>query len=283
MKSPAVWLSVAVYVLAMILALLSDLAQGLVYIGLSVGIVALVWLVFDITKKTQVEGSQIRRPILELALGCLVYLVFEFTPNPLDFGDKWGLGGILRKGLLLFVLPCVFLMLRKHTLSSMGLSLLNWKQNLKVGGIVLACLAIPGALFVGDTGSVILSGQVNIFQAIPALVIYFIHNVVMSGLPEEFFYRAFLQTRLSQILKSRLAGILVQSLLFGLVHIPNVMRWHNMTPWEAFYSACLLQAVLGILFGVLWDRTHSLIPGVLVHSGSNTLNNLGDAIALVFG
>jgi len=68
MKSPAVWLSVAVYVLAMILALLSDLAQGLVYIGLSVGIVALVWLVFDITKKTQVEGSQIRRPILELVV-----------------------------------------------------------------------------------------------------------------------------------------------------------------------------------------------------------------------
>jgi membrane protease YdiL (CAAX protease family) len=281
-KSPVVFLFGAVFVFAVVLSMLSDPSQGLVYIGISTGIVFLVWLIFDVTKKMQVADIQVRKPWLELAFGCLMYFVFEFTPY-LDMGDKWNLGEVLKKGLLFLILPYVFLRLRKYPLSSMGLSLSNWKQNLKVAGIVLACMAIPSVFFISNTAGLILGGQITLTQAVPALMIYFIHNVARSGLPEEFFYRVFVQTRFSQVLKSRLGGILVTSLLFGLTHIPNVMRWYpEMTLSEAFCSAFFIQGFIGLVYGVLWERTHNLIPGTIVHSGINALNNVGSAVALIF-
>jgi membrane protease YdiL (CAAX protease family) len=281
-RSPAVFLFAAVFVLAVILSMLSSPSQGLVYVGLSVGIVFLVWLILDVTKEMPVADIQVREPWLELAFGCLMYLVFEFTP-PLNFGDKWSLGEVLKKGLLFLILPYVFLRLRKHPPSSMGLSLSNGKQNLKVASIVLACMAIPSGFFISDTADLILGGQIALTQAVPALVIYFLHNVVRSGLPEEFFYRVFVQTRLSQVLKSRLGGILITSLLFGLTHIPHVIKWYpEMTLSEAFCSAFFIQGFMGLVHGVLWERTHNLMPGTIVHSGINALNNVGDAVALIF-
>jgi membrane protease YdiL (CAAX protease family) len=281
-KSPAVFLFGAVFVFAVVSSVLSAPSQGLVYVGMSAGIVLLIWLILDVTREMQVPDTRVREPWLELAFGCLVYLVFEFTPY-LDSGDKWNLGEVLKKGLLLLILPYVFLGLRKYPLSSMGLSLSNWKQNLKVAGIVLACMAIPSAFFISDTADLILGGQITLTQAVLALVTYFVHNIARSGLPEEFFYRVFLQTRLSQVLKSRLGGILVTSLLFGLVHIPNVIRWYpEMTLSEAFCSAFFIQGFMGLVHGVLWERTHSLIPGTIVHSGINAINNVGSAVALIF-
>ena len=274
LRSPAVFLFGAVFVFAAVLSVLSDPSQGLVYVGMSAGIVLLVWLILDVTKEMQVADTQVREPWLELAFGCLVYFVFEFTPY-LDLGDKWNLGEVLKKGLLFLILPYVFLRLRKHPPSSMGLSLSNWKQNLKVAGIVLACMAIPSVFFISDTADLILGGQITLTQAVPALMIYFIHNVARSGLPEEFFYRVFVQTRLAQVLKSRLGGILVTSLLFGLTHIPNVIKWYpKMTLSEAFCSAFFIQGFMGLVHGILWERTRNLIPGTIVHSGINALNNV---------
>jgi membrane protease YdiL (CAAX protease family) len=230
-KSPAVFLFGAVFVFAVVSSVLSAPSQGLVYVGMSAGIVLLIWLILDVTREMQVPDTRVREPWLELAFGCLVYLVFEFTP----------------------------------------------------AGIVLACMAIPSAFFISDTADLILGGQITLTQAVLALVTYFVHNIARSGLPEEFFYRVFLQTRLSQVLKSRLGGILVTSLLFGLVHIPNVIRWYpEMTLSEAFCSAFFIQGFMGLVHGVLWERTHSLIPGTIVHSGINAINNVGSAVALIF-
>jgi len=115
------------------------------------------------------------------------------------------------------------------------------------------------------------------------LLVGFLIQMAFVGLPEEFFYRVFVQTRLSQVLKTRWGGILVTSLLFGLTHIPNVMSWYpEMTLSEAFCSAFFIQGFIGLIYGVLWDRTHNLIPGVIVHSGLNALNNVGSAVTLIF-
>ncbi|MFQ5891678.1 MAG: lysostaphin resistance A-like protein [Candidatus Methanofastidiosia archaeon] len=98
----------------------------------------------------------------------------------------------------------------------------------------------------------------------------------MSGFSEEFFFRAFIQTRFSTLLKSKVSGVLIGSLLYGLLHIPNIMQWYPSTTLvEAFCRAFFVQTFMGIIFGVLWERTRSLIPCVFVHSGVNGLNNLG--------
>jgi len=282
LKTPAVILFSATYVFAVVMAFLSNPLQALVYLGLSLGVLLLIWLILDLTKKFPAADIQVKRPWLEIAFACLLFLIFEFAPD-LHFGDKWAMGEIVKKEVLYFALPLAFLKWRGNSFSSLGFSLANWRQNLKIAGIILACMAIPSVFMIGDTASLILSGKIGLIQAIPAFLLYFIHNIARSGLPEEFFYRVFVQTRLSQILKSRLGGILITSLLFGLVHIPNVMQWYpEMTLSEAFCSAFFMQCFIGLIFGFIWERTRNLIPGVLVHSGINALNNVGEAVSMIF-
>lgn len=281
-KSPAVFLFGAVFIFAVILSVSSSPSQGLVYLGMSAAIALLAWLILDLTKGMRIPDIQARGPWLEIAIGLLIYLVFEFTPY-LDFDDEWNLGEVLKKLLFLFLLPYVFLRLRKYSSSSLGFTWSSWKQNLKVAGIVLACMAVPSIFFISDTANLIMEGQITLAQAIPAFFIYFIHNSLRSGLPEEFFYRVFLQTRLSQALKSRLGGILITSLIFGLVHIPYVMKWYpGITLSEAFCNAFFIPGLSGLVYGFLWERSHSLLPGTILHSGLNALNNVGAAVALIF-
>jgi membrane protease YdiL (CAAX protease family) len=281
-RSPAVLLFGAAYMLALVSASREAPAQALVYVALSGGILLLIWFVVDLTRKIQAATIEIRGPWLELGIALLIILVSCFVPLPqLQFGGKWDLGQVLLKLILLFVLPVAFLRLRGNSLSSMGFSLLNWKHNLKVGGIVLACLAVPTALFVGDTASLILNGKLGVSQALLAYPALFVHNLALSGLTEEVFYRAFIQTRLSQVLGSRLAGVLITSLVFGLVHVPCIRQWYpDITLLGAFARAFFMQGFMGLLLGVLWQRTHNLIPGMIVHSGINALTALGSLAVL---
>ncbi|MFQ6101474.1 MAG: lysostaphin resistance A-like protein [Anaerolineae bacterium] len=276
-KSPAILLFGAVYVFAVVLALLSDPSQALVYVGLSLGILLLVWLIIGLTERVQIEDIQIRRPGLELVFGCLVYLISKFVRFPqFEFGRAWSVSSILRNQLFFFILPFVFLRLRKNSLLSMGLSLCNWKQNLKVAAIILTCMAIPSTFFISDTARLLLGRQLGLAQAVPGFFVLFIRDVALAGLPEEFFFRAFVQTRLSKVLQSRLSGLLLTAFLFGLIHVDNIMRWYpDTTLPEAFCRAFFIQGFTGLVFGVLWERTRNLIPGIMVHSGINALNNLG--------
>ena len=281
-RSPAVLLFGVAYVVALVSASRESPAQSLVYVALSAGILLLIWFVVDLTRKMRVPTIETKRPWLELGFALLIILAPKFVPLPhLQFGGKWDLGQVLLKLVLLFVLPVVFLRLCGNSLSSMGISLLNWKQNLKVGGIILACMAVPTALFVGDTASVIFSGKLGISQALLACPALFAHNLALSGLTEELFYRAFIQTRLSQVLGSRLAGVLITSVVFGLVHVPYIRQWYpDITLLGAFSRAFFMQGFMGLLLGVLWQRTHNLIPGMVVHSGINALTALGSLAVL---
>ncbi|MEA2005196.1 MAG: CPBP family intramembrane glutamic endopeptidase [Acidobacteriota bacterium] len=157
----------------------------------------------------------------------------------------------------------------------MGLTSKDWKKNLWVGFIVFLALAIPNAFFVGNTGGEILSGKYSAAQVGIGLFSSFIYFFLMSGFSEEFLFRAFIQTRVSYLLKSSVSGVLITSLIFGLVHIQGIMQWYpGTTIAEAFCRAFFLQTFIGIMFGVLWERTRNLIPCVFVHSGVDGLNNL---------
>ena len=283
LKSPVAILFALVYLLAAGLAFRSAPLQALSYLGMSLGILLLVWLIIGLTKKLSVEEIQIRKPAVELTFALVVFLVFIYGHFPrVDFGEKWYLSSILRKELVLFILPFVFLRLRDYDLPSLGFSFRHWKQNLKIGGIVLACMAIPGVLWVSNTASLILGGQLTAVQVVAGFFILLVHNVLLSGLPEEFFFRSVVQTRLSFLLKSKLSGILLTSLLFGLLHIDDLMRWYpGMALSDAFCRAFFIQSFLGIVLGTLWARTRSLLPSILVHSGLNALNNLGSVPSLL--
>jgi len=276
LKKPVTLIFVAVYIFAVVLTLLNEPENALVYIGLSIGILFLCWLIIDLTKKMIIQDIEIKRPGLELIVGLLILVIWDYLPLPkIDFGDKWNIGIIIKKTIIFVILPFIFLKFRKNSLSSMGLTSKNWGKNLWVGFIVFLALAIPNAFFVGNTGSEILSGKYSAPQVGIGLFSSFIYFFLMAGFSEEFFFRAFIQTRISYLLKSSVSGILITSLIFGLGHIQGIMQWHpGITIVEAFCRAFFLQTFIGIMFGLIWERTRNLIPCVFVHSGVDGLNNL---------
>jgi len=275
-KKPIILIFIVVYVFAVVLAFLNEQKNALAYIGLSIGMLFLCWLIIDLTKKIEIQDIKIKKPGLELIVGLLFLIIWDYLPLPkIDFGDKWNIGLIIKKTIIFVGLPFLFLRFRKNSLASMGLTSKDWKKNLWIGLIVFLALAIPTAFFVGNTGGEVLSGKYSAPQVGIGLFSSFIYFFLMSGFSEEFLFRAFIQTRISYLLKSSVSGVLVTSLIFGLGHIQGIMRWYpGTTIAEAFCRAFFLQTFIGIMFGVIWERTRNLIPCVFIHSGIDGLNNL---------
>jgi membrane protease YdiL (CAAX protease family) len=99
-----------------------------------------------------------------------------------------------------------------------------------------------------------------------------------AGLPEEFLFRAGLQSRLASWMQSPMAAIIVTSLIFGLCHVPGL--WLRGTPDTDGFSTNPVQVAaftiatlspLSIALGVLWARTRSLLLVVLVHGAIDAL------------
>ncbi len=101
----------------------------------------------------------------------------------------------------------------------------------------------------------------------------FLFNLGISGLPEEFWARSLLQTRLERILGSALRGAIVAAVVFGLMHAPAHVRNYG-SDWLRVLAACLgRQALVGFVFGYLWLKTRSLAPGALWHAFGNTIGS----------
>jgi len=242
LKKPITLIFVAVYIFAVVLTLLNEPENALAYIGLSTGILFLCWWIIDLTKKITIQDIEIKRPGFELVVGLLILIIWDYLPLPkIDFGDKWDIGIIIKKAIIFVGLPFIFLKFRKNSLTSMGLTSKDWKKNLWVGFVIFLALAIPNAFFVGNTGSEILSGKYNVPQVGIGLFSSFIYFFLMAGFSEEFFFRAFIQTRISYLLKSSVSGVLITSLIFGLGHIQGIMQWYpGITIAEAFCRAFFL-------------------------------------------
>jgi uncharacterized protein len=110
----------------------------------------------------------------------------------------------------------------------------------------------------------------------------FLWLVVEVGVVEEFFFRVLLQSRLSAAVRSELGGIVLGSLLFGLVHAPGLYLRTNITQEGlgahpslamAIGYSIVITSVAGFFLGVLWSRTHNFLVLVLVHAAADLLPN----------
>lgn len=99
-----------------------------------------------------------------------------------------------------------------------------------------------------------------------------------AGLCEEFLFRAVLQTRLAAWFKSPVVAILLVSLVFALGHWPGL--YFRGTPETDGFSTDPVQVAaftiatlspISILFGVMWQRTRSLLLVALLHGAVNAL------------
>lgn len=144
-----------------------------------------------------------------------------------------------------------------------------------VGWAALAALAI--GVFQGMGGSshaqeireVIRSGRV-----LWALPVAFLAMLLTAGFTEEFFFRGFLQTRLTVLSGSRLVGLVASALLFGVYHVPYAYL-HPSWPTHGDLGAAIGSAmgqggIAGVLLGVLYMVSRgNLLACVVLHAGVN--------------
>lgn len=90
------------------------------------------------------------------------------------------------------------------------------------------------------------------------LVIYF---VILNPVVEECFWRGLVYERFKAYF-SPWTAILLSSLLFGLWHWV-IIQYFFVSPWQ--YLLTLLVCFGGIIFTLLYEKTGSLLPGILVH------------------
>ncbi|HAT1376165.1 TPA: CPBP family intramembrane metalloprotease [Corynebacterium striatum] len=88
--------------------------------------------------------------------------------------------------------------------------------------------------------------------------------MALRAVGEEIFFRGFLQGIITQRWNAG-AGITVQGLLFGLIHLPLAMLDISLIP------LFVLQIATGFTMGWLREKSASLWPGATVHATINVL------------
>jgi membrane protease YdiL (CAAX protease family) len=141
--------------------------------------------------------------------------------------------------------------------------------------------------FLGGAAAPLREGKFSGGQLLIGLPLCFIWLTIEAGLVEEFFFRAFLQTRLSAWFRSEVTGVVLMALIFGLAHAPGFIFRHagaveglgaNPSGLDAIAYSIVTLAVSGVFFGVIWARTRNLFALMLIHAAADLFPNLSDFV-----
>lgn len=162
-----------------------------------------------------------------------------------------GPGNAVANPVQYFVLPFVLLWLMGVKSADLGL-----QQGQYTWRVCALWLVIPVLAW----GFLLATGQ------LPAqtLVRRLISNSFQNGFFEEFLFRGALYSRLRFVLAPAWA-LVGQALVFGLWHLNANLSMFDGDWWGALAWCVVSQAMLGLLLGVLFQRTRSLIAPSVAH------------------
>lgn len=113
-------------------------------------------------------------------------------------------------------------------------------------------------------------------QGSPGDIALRLAGIVGAAASEEVVCRILLLTALLELTRSRFNAVFVSSVIFGLVHAPLYLLAPFPPDWATLHSHAvgyapqlLLQIFLGLVLGVLWLRTGSVILIVATHAAMN--------------
>jgi membrane protease YdiL (CAAX protease family) len=112
-------------------------------------------------------------------------------------------------------------------------------------------------------------------------------QLIVSGFGEEIRYRGYYQSRVNQefgkpyqIMGVRFGpGLIVSSILFGLVHAFNTFNPLN-GQYDLAWPWALFTLVSGFFFGLLREKTDDVVACTIAHGG---LDAVGEGLAIVMG
>ena len=225
------------------------------------------------TTSTEFEKIDDRKEAIFGIIYFILYLGYLFVNQETDW-----LHWVSLVGLPLLLLTLYHTKIRKLsfklTLESCGLRKSTLKNGL-AGAIVLGLGLSVLQLFISQRSDqiwrLIYSGKVLIL-----LPLAFVLLILTAGFTEEFFFRGVLLTRLEKLFGSKLWGIVISSILFGLYHVPYAYldsNWSSHGNLSEALMAALGQGIPGgLVLGLVYVLTkNNLVASVLVHSLINLL------------
>ncbi len=125
-----------------------------------------------------------------------------------------------------------------------------------LGGLVLAAMALRGllgdAMPLGQTGDSLMGSVDSKAEA----VIYFVLACVLAPIFEEIVFRGYVYAGLRRLANARQA-MLMGGLIFAVVHMNS--------------EALVVITLIGIMLCYLYERTRSLLPGMIAHGMHNAM------------
>lgn len=182
---------------------------------------------------------------------------------------------VFKIGFLLIV-PSTWFFLRGYRIRDL---LPDWKLSFRsVLAIIFAyVLGVSINLLQGHFSFILeVADNFSASEFIIRVGIGFILPLLMAAIPEEFFYRGILQTRIEQLL-GRIAAIVITVLLFTAWHITTrFLLSQGVEGYAGDFGSVLLGTgvpvlIFGLLFGLLWDRYRNLLSLIAFHWGIDTL------------
>ncbi|HMZ08250.1 MAG TPA: CPBP family intramembrane metalloprotease [Anaerolineales bacterium] len=268
---------------------LSESIMVILIIG--VGFTGLVY--FLAPRLTELSAHAVSLPELLFTLAYLVgvslMLVFV-DPVPSVWKDdffKRKLVKLCYKLILFVVIPLLVLRLVWDVnWNDLGFSIQKLPHQILAALVLSLCFG--GFNYIAGSGAKpIRAGEFSVRQLTIWFPLVFLWNMLEVGLVEEFFFRAFLQTRLTHVFGSSLAGICAASLLFGLAHAPGLYLRNGDKGGPLGEQPTLLNAILysilvlspaGWFTGLLFVRTQSLLAPILVHAAIDTVAHVSEFI-----
>lgn len=263
----------------------------LVILIIGIGFTGLVYFVSPEVKEQ--AARVVNRSELLFTLAYLVFvslmLVF-FDPVPSAWKEDFFKRKFVRlvyKLILFVAIPLIALRLAWGVnWSGLGFSVQQLPRQLLAALILSLCFG--GFNYIAGSGAKpIRAGEFSARQLTVWFPLVFLWNMLEVGLVEEFFFRAFLQTRLVHAFGSSLAGICAASLLFGLAHAPGIYLrsgdkggplGEHPTLLNSILYAILVLSPAGWFTGLLFARTQSLLVPILVHAAIDTVAHVSEFI-----
>lgn len=212
-------------------------------------------------------------------LGYGIGLLIQNYPLPIlgaeNFVQDFWYSIVFKIVFLLFIPACVYFLIWKYSIKDL---MLDFRPKLK-NWILGTFLVLFGFL--------LNSGHIHRLQEVFPLFEDFwlritvgvILPLVIAGLPEELFFRGYLQTRLEKKW-NRITAILVSSLLFTAWHLPSRFILSSGIEGQAgdFTSVILGTGVpvflVSIFFGWHWSRYRNIVLLILTHWAIDILPSL---------
>lgn len=278
--------------------LLCYLILGIIFSAISQGIIGLAIAVINlfllsiyavIIKKFTIDQNantyKIKRPKLELVIGIGIFILFVSASicffrvadikilNHITYGIidlSYGNKSILNKisvppwllntaqnalySSLLNTIPVIIIfIILGYNLKSMGLKFTNYK----LASTLLLIAIIFGLPF----------GVVTHQPIFQVLSIFIVHAFV-NAIPEELFYRAYLMPRFEAVLSNSLNALVLVTILFSMSHIPSYISQGQSVIMAIATSLSI--SYTGLIWGYLYLKTRSIVPGIVWHA-SNTI------------